>query len=197
MADRSQGRNTISSCRVADAAKLPICKRGLSGSAGHDPIYHCVPYAGRQYGRDACSRPWPGRAVSIHAAAADRAIARVTAAELPVDPRCGAAGTGAATFAHRSLPRDAVGRFVGGAIGRLREHQSRTRDRRAVVAWTEYVRGSRLELRTRRCGRRFGAQSVGRIHGAMRELARTPTGRASASRKAALPGARIILRQPV
>src|SRR5262252_7922387 len=142
---------------------------GDSGSTVYDPICCCVLDAGGQRCDGAGAGLRPGRAISIHAPAADQGIAIIVVAELSANPGRRIAGAGAGRIALGPLPRYAVTKVVGAWIKPLRLYRPRAKDTRADCARRD-VRRSCFQLRARRCIRRTGPQSVGRLHGTMYEL---------------------------
>ena len=142
---------------------------GDSGSIVHDPICCCVLDAGGQRRDGAGAGLRPGRAISIHAPAADQGIAIIVVAELSANPRRGIAGSGAGGIALGPLSRYAVTKVLGARIKPLRLYSPRTKDPRADYAGRNVWRPC-FQLRARRCIRRIGPQSVGHLHGTMYEL---------------------------
>jgi len=142
---------------------------GDSGSTLYDPICCCVLDAGGQRCDGAGAGLRPGRAISIHAPAADQGIAIIVVAELSANPGRRIAGAGAGRIALGPLPRYAVTKVVGTWIKPLRLYSPRPKDPCADCAGRD-VRRSCFQLRARRCIRRIGPQSVGRLYGTMYEL---------------------------
>ena len=141
----------------------------VSESTRNDSICYCILRAGRQRRRDTGAGSWPGRAIPVHAPAADQDAAIIVGTELSGNPRRGAAVASPEAVALGALPRHAAAGPFGFCIDTHRSYGPRPCDFRPVFSGRD-VRRPRFELRT--CWRVgwTGPQPVKRIHGPVCEL---------------------------